>query len=51
MKILNTIESILTKFKTKSKQDYMLAEEKIKESSHPLYANAHSLNDLLEVFS
>jgi hypothetical protein len=28
----------------------MLAEEKIKESSHPLYANAHSLNDLLEVF-
>jgi hypothetical protein len=51
MKILNTIESILTKFKTKSKQDYMLAEEKIKESSHPLYANAYSLNDLLEVFS
>lgn len=50
-KLFNTIESVLERFKEKSKQNYKKAEIKLKKASHPLYSNVHSINDLLEVFT
>lgn len=50
IKLFNTIESVLERFKDKSKENYNKAEIKLKEASHPLYSNVYSLNDLLEVF-
>ena len=51
IKLFNTIESVLERFKDKSKENYNKAEIKLKEASHPLYSNVYSLNDLLEVFA
>ncbi|EGI72763.1 hypothetical protein PH505_be00380 [Pseudoalteromonas distincta] len=51
IKLFNTVESILERFKEKSKKNYKHAKEKLKEAAHPLYSNVYSLNDLLEVFS
>lgn len=51
IELLNTIESVLERFKEKSKENYNKAEIKLKEASHPLYSNVYSLNDLLEVFA
>jgi integrase len=50
-KLFNTIVSALQRYKEKSLENYNEAEEKIKDSSHPLYSNVYSLNDLLEVYS
>jgi hypothetical protein len=50
-KLANTIDDILCQFRDKSKNNYVLADEKNKASPHPLYSSAHSLNDLLEMFS
>ncbi len=49
-KLCNTIESILTRFKAVSPDNYAQAQEKHSESPHPLYSDAYSLMDLLEVF-
>jgi hypothetical protein len=50
MKIRNTIDDILDRFKDNSPSNYNDAVEKHKVASHPLYSNAYSLNDMLEVF-
>ncbi|EHK9605220.1 hypothetical protein HJA69_003682 [Vibrio alginolyticus] len=50
-KLCNTIESILTRFKTVSPDNYAQAQEKHSESPHPLYSDGYSLMDLLEAFS
>ena len=49
--LLQTIDSVLARFKQVSEFNYQQAEEKLKVSSHPLYSNVYSLNDLFEVFS
>ncbi|EME3957819.1 TPA: hypothetical protein ACN371_003603 [Vibrio parahaemolyticus] len=50
-KLCNTIESILTRFKAVSPDNYTQAQEKHNESPHPLYSDGYSLMDLLEAFS
>lgn len=50
-KLCNTIESILTRFKAVSPNNYAQAQEKHSESPHPLYSDGYSLMDLLEAFS
>ncbi|MAW98105.1 MAG: hypothetical protein CMN72_00345 [Sphingomonas sp.] len=50
MKMINTIEFIIGRFKDKAIGNFKLATELHKESAHPLYANVYSLNDLMEVF-
>ncbi|HIF5566829.1 TPA: hypothetical protein ACX3DA_004207 [Vibrio parahaemolyticus] len=50
-KLCNTIESILTRFKAVSPDNYTQAQEKHSESPHPLYSDGYSLMDLLEAFS
>ncbi len=50
-KLCNTIESILTRFKAVSPDNYAQAQEKHSESPHPLYSDGYSLMDLLEAFS
>ncbi|EGR3296738.1 hypothetical protein HYO33_20255 [Vibrio parahaemolyticus] len=50
-KLCNTIESILTRFKAVSPDNYAQAQEKHSESPHPLYSDGYSLVDLLEAFS
>jgi integrase len=45
------IESVLERFKEKSLKNYQQAEDKLKDSPHPLYSTIYSLNDLLETFS
>ncbi|NMU18478.1 hypothetical protein HKA97_00590, partial [Vibrio parahaemolyticus] len=49
-KLCNTIESILTRFKAVSPDNYAQAQEKHSESPHPLYSDGYSLMDLLEAF-
>lgn len=49
-KLCNTIESILTRFKAVSPDNYAQAQEKHSESPHPLYSDGYSLIDLLEAF-
>lgn len=49
-KLCNTIESILTRFKEVSPDNYAQAQEKHSESPHPLYSDGYSLMDLLEAF-
>ncbi|EON5740429.1 hypothetical protein ACLHFH_004125 [Escherichia coli] len=49
--LLNTIETILGGFRDKSPENYKQAYELQKQTSHPLYSNIYSLNDLHEVFS
>lgn len=46
-----TIDSVLARYKEVSVENYSEALEKMKDATHPLYATAHSVNDLLEVFS
>lgn len=46
-----TIDSVLARYKEVSVENYSEASEKMKDASHPLYAKAYSVNDLLEVFS
>ncbi len=48
--ICKTIEAVLNKYREVSPENYQTATEKHREGSHPLYRNAYSLNDLLEVF-
>lgn len=50
-KLINTITYILDGFREKSPENYRQASELQKQSSHPLYSNVYSLNDLHEVFS
>ncbi|HCH2798167.1 TPA: hypothetical protein NKT10_003932 [Vibrio parahaemolyticus] len=50
-KLCNTLESILTRFKEVSPDNYAQAQEKHSESPHPLYSDGYSLMDLLEAFS
>ncbi|MFS1983076.1 hypothetical protein BCU00_004130 [Vibrio breoganii] len=50
IKLTNTIEAILVKFKNKSPINYKKASEKHMEAPHPLYSSAYSINDLLEAF-
>ncbi len=50
-KLCNTIESILTRFKAVSPDNYAQAQEMHSESPHPLYSDGYSLMDLLEAFS
>lgn len=49
-KIWNTITHILSLYADKAPSNYAQAMEKLKDAPHPLYANVHSLNDLLEIF-
>ncbi|EJG1673727.1 TPA: hypothetical protein NG658_003655 [Vibrio parahaemolyticus] len=49
-KLCNTIESILTRFKAVSPNNYAKAQEMHGESPHPLYSDGYSLMDLLEAF-
>jgi hypothetical protein len=49
-KLCNTIESILTRFKEVSPDNYAQAQKKHSESPHPLYSDGYSLMDLLEAF-
>ncbi|HAS3630046.1 hypothetical protein [Vibrio cholerae] len=49
-KLCNTIESILTRFKMVSPNNYAQAQEKHSESPHPLYSDGYSLMDLLVAF-
>ena len=51
IKVKNTISAILQKLKSVSPKNYERAQTKLGLSSHPLYSDIHSLNDLLEVFS
>lgn len=48
--LFNTVEVVLNGFREKNIANYQQAYEKLKESSHPLYATVYSLNDLLEIF-
>ncbi|EKF9113226.1 hypothetical protein O1B62_001948 [Vibrio cholerae] len=50
-KLCNTIESILTRFKVVSPDNYAQAQEMHSESPHPLYSDGYSLMDLLGAFS
>jgi len=46
----NTIVHILSLYENQSSRSYKEAKEKHKESAHPLYATAHSIEDLLDIF-
>ncbi|WP_435247850.1 hypothetical protein ACMAZD_15430 [Vibrio sp. nBUS_14] len=49
-KLCNTVEAVLKRFKEVSPNNYANALEKSKNAPHPLYSDAYSLVDLLEVF-
>ncbi|MFL9799685.1 hypothetical protein AB6C80_010890 [Vibrio cyclitrophicus] len=49
-KLCNTIQSILTRFKAVSSDNYIQAQEMHNEAPHPLYSDGYSLMDLLEAF-
>lgn len=49
-KLCNTIESILTRFKAVSPDNYAEAQKKHSEAPHPLYCDGYSLLDLLDAF-
>lgn len=48
--LYKSIEAVLIRYKEVSPDNYQTAIEKHNEGSHPLYRNAYSLNDLLEIF-
>ena len=48
--LYNDVESVLQGFKTKNRENYDQALEKLKDAPHPLYSTVYSLNDLLEIF-
>ena len=49
-KICVSVDTVLVRFKEKSKKNYDEAQEKMKFDNHPLYSTVYSLTDLLEIF-
>jgi hypothetical protein len=49
-KTLNTVNSILDKYKNKAAGEYSLAKELNKDMPHPLYDDESSLTDLLDLY-